>query len=53
MNNLQANQLMQEFLDTMCPEKYRAAFVHCLETDDAKGAEALVDLITKEQTECL
>lgn len=52
MNNTKANELMTEFLDTMCrhivtmcPENYKAEFIKCLETNNAKRAEEIIDEI--------
>ena len=45
MTNEELNELMKEFLDTMCPEKYKAEFIQCLETDNPKRAEEIIDLI--------
>jgi len=45
MNNTKANELMAEFLDTMCPENYKAEFIKCLETNNAKRAEEIIDEI--------
>ena len=48
MNNTEKNQLAQEFLEHICPEDLKPAFVKCLETGDAEGAERIVDQVMKD-----
>ena len=48
MNNKEKNQMAQEFLENLCPEELKPGFIHCLETNDAAGAERIVDQVMNE-----
>jgi len=48
MNNADRNQMAQEFLEHLCPEELKPAFIKCLETNDAAGAERIVDQVMKD-----